>query len=123
MDAFGHINNVMFLKYVQSSRVNYWEQIGLTNYHKETGIGPLLAATSIQFKKQLNYPGDIEINAGVVKINNTSFQSKHIIIDDEGDICAEAEDVIVLFDFNKNEKVNCPDWLREKMEAVEKKSL
>ena len=25
MDVFGHVNNVMFMKYVQAARVHYWE--------------------------------------------------------------------------------------------------
>jgi len=24
MDLFGHVNNVMYFKYIQASRVNYW---------------------------------------------------------------------------------------------------
>ena len=29
MDLFGHINNVMYAKYIQSARVNFVEKIGI----------------------------------------------------------------------------------------------
>ncbi len=32
MDMFGHINNVMFFKFMQASRVNYWE---MSKFHED----------------------------------------------------------------------------------------
>ena len=44
LDYFGHVNNVSFYKYIQSSRINYWDQIGLRESHRKTNIGPLIAS-------------------------------------------------------------------------------
>ena len=29
LDAYGHVNNVMIMKYMQAARVHYWEELGL----------------------------------------------------------------------------------------------
>jgi acyl-CoA thioester hydrolase len=112
-DLFGHINNVMFNKYVQSARVNLWEQIGLTAYHQQTNIGATLAATSVQFKKPLHYPGQISIHSGISVFKNTSFVITHHIYNHAQELCATAEDVVVIFDYHKNEKVVIPEFIRE----------
>jgi len=120
MDMFGHINNVMFMKFIQASRVNYWEKMGIDQDFRKTGIGPMLASTSCQFKKPLFYPGTITVQAKVVSIGNTSFKLNHQILDQKGEIAALGEDVVVLFDFNKNEKVVIPEQIRDFIEAIEK---
>lgn len=42
LDLFGHVNNVAFLKYVQASRINYWETIGVTKLFDEKKMAPCL---------------------------------------------------------------------------------
>lgn len=123
MDLFGHVNNVAFMKYVQASRVNYWEAVGITALHKTTNTGPMLASTSCQFKKPLFYPGNVRIEAHISFIKNTSFGIRHQIFDAEGDIAAESDDVMVLFDFNKNEKAPFPFDIRLVIEQLEGKQF
>lgn len=119
MDLFGHINNVSYFKYIQASRVNYWESIGLTQLHNEMKLGPILASTSCSFLKPLFYPGDIVIEASVSFIKNTSFGIRHQILNSDNEIAATADDVIVLYDFIKSEKVAMPAELRQKIELQE----
>lgn len=121
LDYFGHVNNVSFFKYIQASRVNYWDKIGLTESHKNTNIGPMLASCKCDFKKPLFYPGQVTILARVDFIKNTSFSICHQIIDENGEIAAEAQDIMVMFDFNRNEKVVFPIALKELIEKIENK--
>lgn len=41
------------------------------------------------------------------------------MLDDKGQITAEAQDVMVLFDFNKNEKIPFSKELKDKIEQLE----
>lgn len=104
MDLFGHINNVSYFKYLQASRVDFWESLGIHRLHKEHNIGPALAKTSCSFLRPLHYPGTVRIELHVEWIKNSSFQLHHSIYDVNNTLCAEGEDVIVLFDYNKQEK-------------------
>ncbi|MFC2186103.1 acyl-CoA thioesterase [Peijinzhouia sedimentorum] len=123
LDYFGHVNNVSFYKYIQSSRVNYWDQIGLTESHRKTNIGPLLASCKCDFRMPLYFPGEITIMAKVAFIGNTSFSFQHLILNDKGEVAAEGQDIMVMFDFNKNEKVSFPIDLKQKIEALEGKGF
>ncbi len=121
LDYFAHVNNVSFFKYIQASRVHYWDTIGLTKSHRETNIGPMLASCKCDFKKPLLFPGEAIIHSRVDFIKNTSFSICHRILNNKGEIAAEAQDVMVMFDFNRNEKVPFPKDLKEKIERLESK--
>ena len=119
MDLFGHVNNVAYFKYIQASRVNYWEVSMLTKLFDENKIGPILLSTGCQFIKPLFYPGNIVVESRIEFIKNTSFGIHHRILNDQNEIAAEAHDVIVTFDFNKNEKVPVSDEFRKSVEMIE----
>jgi acyl-CoA thioester hydrolase len=123
MDLFGHINNVMFFKYIQASRVNYWESTGLYGKYMQTGIGPILASTGCRFLKPLHYPGEIVVQARMDFIKNTSFGLHHQLLDQKNEPAAEASDVIVMYDFNQHTKVAFPDWLRAEVEKLERRKF
>ena len=119
MDLFGHINNVAYFKYVQSSRVNCWELSGLAASFGTNKIGPILLSTACQFIKPLFYPGDIVVAVRVEFIKNTSFGLHYHILNQHGKVAAEAHDVIVMYDFNKNEKVAISDQFRKFVQDIE----
>ncbi len=119
MDLFGHVNNVSYFKYIQASRVNYWEISLLSKLFDEKKIGPILLSTGCQFIKPLFYPGNIVIESRIEFIKNTSFGIHHRILNDKNEVAAEAHDVIVTFDFNRNEKVPVPDIFRKAVAAIE----
>lgn len=123
LDYFGHVNNVSFFKYIQASRVNYWDHIGLTESHRKTKVGPMLASCKCDFKYPLYYPGRISILAAVAYIGNTSFSLSHLILNEEGRLAAEARDVMVMYDFNQNTKIGFPQELRERIEKLEGKKF
>ncbi len=110
---FGHINNVAYFKYIQAARVNSWEQCELQPLINEKSIGPVLLSTNCRFIKPLKYPGGILIKTSVEFIKNTSYGLFHSIFDFDNYLVAEAHDVIVMFDYQKNEKVQLIDSLRE----------
>jgi len=115
LDNFGHVNNLAIMKYVQSARVLYLDSVGLMRSQWEEGIGPILASIDCQFRKPLFYPGQITVYSKVDEIKNTSFRIQYEIYNDRKEIAAEAKDIIVLFDFNKQTKMSIPEELRKRL--------
>lgn len=121
LDLYGHINNVSFFKYLQASRINYWEKVAMEKLYDSQGLGPMLASTRCDFKKPLHYPGTITIRASVVEMRRTSFSIMHLITDEEGTLAAEGQDVIVLFNYRRGVKESIPNPLRSSIEMLEKR--
>lgn len=123
LDLFGHINNVMYFKYLQASRVGYWEKLGLDKLSANPSLGPLLAATHCDFRKPLYYPGNVEIRASIEFMKHTSFGIYHQIRNEQGELAAEGHDVIVLFDYQLGHKIAIPDHIRKSVEELEGKTF
>jgi acyl-CoA thioester hydrolase len=119
IDLFGHVNNLAIMKYVQAARVNYLELIDLMQLQTEKKIGPILASTNCQFRKPLFYPGQVTVYSRVDSIKNTSFRIQHRMYNDKHEVSAEAHDIIVFYDFNKNTKLPIPEAIRRKIESLE----
>ena len=119
LDVLGHVNNVMYFKYLQASRVNYWEKLGLNVIEFGQEMGPLLASTQCDFRRPLFYPNTITVRASVEFMKNTSFGICHQILNEKGELAAEGHDVIVLYNFKQGAKMVVPDDLRKKVEELE----
>lgn len=123
LDLFGHVNNVEFFKYLQSGRVNYWMKMGLFVDHEKTGTGPLLATAKCDFRLPLFFPGSIQICTRLAFMRNKSFGFHHYIFDPKGKVSAVGEDVVVMFDFRKNESIPIPENYRQAAEKIEGKEF
>lgn len=119
IDLFGHVNNIAILRYVQTARVNCLEAIGLMQSQAKDKIGPILASTSCQFRKPLFYPGKVTIHSSVDQIKNSSFRVRHSVCNSNREIVAEAQDIIVLFDFHKQNKLTIPNELRKRIRKLQ----
>lgn len=115
IDSFGHVNNVMFMKYVQAARLNFVAEIGLMHLHRTQNVGFMVAETNCQFKKELHFPGYVIINTIPLYAKNTSFSLEHALSNEDREIVAIAKDVLVVYDFNKNEKCLIPDVIKSKL--------
>ena len=45
MDSYQHVNNVVYFRYFENARLEYFRRLDWFEYEKQTGIGPILAAT------------------------------------------------------------------------------
>ncbi len=58
MDAFGHVNNTVYFRYMEQVRISWFEQLGMAGSNAD-GQGPVIVNASMEFLKQLHYPGDV----------------------------------------------------------------
>ncbi|WP_169737692.1 acyl-CoA thioesterase [Prolixibacter bellariivorans] len=123
LDYFGHVNNISYFRYIQTARVNYMEHIGLVESYSTEKKGPIVASCKCDFIQPLFYPGDITIRSSINFIKKTSFGIYHQILNDKGEIAADAQDVMVMFDFEKNAKSPVTAELREIIEQLENKHI
>jgi len=112
MDLFGHINNVAIMRYIQTARVHFWDQYDIPSLPGKNP-GPVLASANFKFLHSLVYPGNIHIKTWLKSMGNTSFTLHHEIYDQNGRLSAEAQDVIVMLDYEVRKKAPIPDEVRE----------
>lgn len=120
MDAFGHVNNTVYLRWFESARIAYFERIGLSGLAPQ-GVGPILARATCDYAIPLVYPDTVLAEATVAKLGNTSF-TMHYRVRSRAhglQVAAQGEGVVVLFDYAKGGKVPLDAALRGAIERVE----
>ena len=115
LDMYKHVNNISFMRYMQSGRVNFWEASGIYEMYENSNMGTMLVSTHCDFKKSLYYPGKAIVKTKLDFIKNSSFGLKHLILDEANEVCAEGKDVVVCYDFDKDKTFKIPEDLREKL--------
>ncbi|MCA9211491.1 MAG: acyl-CoA thioesterase [Planctomycetales bacterium] len=114
MDAFNHVNNVVYIRWFESSRIAYLETAGMRELLTAHGLGPILAAINCSYKRQLVFPGSVTIGARVSNVGRTSLTVSHRVVDDQSvALAAEGESVIVVFDFDNQRPVRMPEDVKE----------
>ncbi|QTD98620.1 acyl-CoA thioesterase [Streptomyces cyanogenus] len=94
MDAYGHVNNAVFIRYLEEARINF-----LFRPDKEFKQGSVVARHEIDYKRQLvhrHHPVDIEL--WVTEIKAASFTIAYEVKDDDL-VYVRASTVVVPFDF------------------------
>ena len=119
-DAFGHVNNVTYLRWCESLRVEYLIRIDLFPSLPPAGVGPILASIKCDYKWPLVFPDTVEVGARVTRIGNTSFKMDHRIVSRNlGRVAAEAESVIVVLDYALGHPVPVPEETRQRIAEIE----
>jgi acyl-CoA thioester hydrolase len=80
MDAFGHVNNVVYFRYLENARIEYLRRIDWVGQPALGGIGPILQTISARFRRPLTYPDTIQVGARVTDIAADRFTMEHQIV-------------------------------------------
>lgn len=120
MDALMHVNNVVYFRWWESSRLAYGEKVGLIREGNIKKITTVLVKMECNFRQQLVYPDRVQIGARLKRIGNSSVDIEHRLISTSRQtIAADAVSTVVMFDFEKQETVRIPDELRQRMAELE----
>jgi len=121
MDAFQHVNNIVYFKHFESVRISYFEKINLLEVMDRTGIGPILASTQCRYKIPLTYPDHVTVCAKVDMIEKDRFMMKYAAISHKHKkVAAFGEGMLVTFDYQNNKKTPIPDEIKKRIIVLEK---
>ena len=113
-DALGHINNVEFIRYFESGRVNYVENTSDVPFSPEMKEGWILADIQCSYIQQVHYPQELEICSCMSKLGNKSATvTAHIYRKGEKVPVATSKGVVVWFDFVAQKTKRIPDGMRQ----------
>ena len=118
LDTFGHVNNAVYLTYFEHARTSMW--LALTGGSSSKDVGFIVARTECDFHHQLSME-PIEIRVRIGDMRTTSFDTLYEIRTDNGlQVAAAGRVVVVLFDWEKNQKTPITDELRDKVRMFQK---
>jgi acyl-CoA thioester hydrolase len=110
VDELGHVNNAVFLTYLEEARIGFLQPLGAT------ASGMILARVEIDFRAPLRTGDELEIGVRPVGVGTKSFELAYEIRARDT-VAAEAKTVLVSFDYETGLAVEVPQAWREALAA------
>jgi acyl-CoA thioester hydrolase len=118
-DSFGHVNNVIYLRWAETARVEYLTRAGIWRHYEETGVGPIVANINCDYRRALQYPETVRVGARVAHIGNSSIRMTHKVVSSDGEVAAELSTVLVLYDYRSSRPVPVSPEMRDAIAKIE----
>jgi acyl-CoA thioester hydrolase len=124
LDAFGHVNNLVYLRWAETGRIEYLLRVGQLPELPPSGVAPIVASVKCDYRRVMNYPDTVFIGTRISRIGNTSFQMDHRLVSRNlDDIAAEVTSTLVMLDYKNNKPVPVSAEARSLIGAIEGRSF
>lgn len=127
-DPLGHVNNAVYLTYLEQARFFHWRALwgasGEAPRPGERGGSPpqgvdvpgvILARAEIDYRRPAKYGDTLDIRLGIAGFGRTSFTYEYEIVHAGGDLIANARTIIVSFDYAAGRPVPIPEAMRQQL--------
>ncbi|MFF9481120.1 acyl-CoA thioesterase [Streptomyces sp. NPDC014733] len=99
MDAFGHVNNAVFVRYLEEARIDFMERLAPGNGSVSFTGGSVVARHEIDYVRPLVHRhAPVTVELWVTKISAASMTVAYEV-KDEGALYLRASTVVVPYDF------------------------
>jgi acyl-CoA thioester hydrolase len=115
-DKLGHVNNVSIASYIEAGRCDLYYKL-MHDAGTDARIDFVLARAAIDFRREIFYPGTVEVGSRFIRLGNRSITTGYGIF--VGEACvATAECVNVFFDMETRTSIAPDGRLRTLLEAA-----
>lgn len=95
-DVMGHINNVAYARLFEESRIRFGLALhgsdNLSHFGRRDRL--MLVATHIFYLAEMNYPSDVTVGVGVMRIGSSSYTLSCAMFNEQGDCVAVNQSTI-----------------------------
>jgi acyl-CoA thioester hydrolase len=122
IDALGHVNNAVFVSYIEQARVRYFASVLGLDISQRFPL--ILARVALDYTAPVLLGEPLEVGTRVDWIGRTSFAMAHRLVagEDRHEV-AHSETVIVAYDYGVARPMPVPDAWRAAMVAHEGRDL
>ena len=116
MDAFGHVNNVLYYRYMESARIRYMDELNIFQHDVYT----VVASNQCKYTRPVFYPDQLKIGARVEEMRNSALRMSYLLWSEQQQaIVALGEAVMVCVDKENMLKLPIPEIIRQKVTKIE----
>lgn len=120
MDAMGHVNNIVYLRWFECARIAYFERIGWLEAGRVNGVGPILHSTQARFRAAVKWPDTISVGTRVSGLEDDRFTMLYEVRSHALQrVAAEGSGIVVCYDYRRGAKAALPPEVRERIAKLE----
>ena len=119
MDSMGHVNNAKYVSYLEEARVRWLAAVPGVSFSMQETVMPVVAATNVNYRMPIVWPGDVVVELFVEKLGNSSVTIGHRILDqkDESVLYSDGNVVVVWMDTRTGRSAPLPEAIRAAVAA------
>ncbi|MCB1141257.1 MAG: acyl-CoA thioesterase [Leptospiraceae bacterium] len=120
MDAFGHVNNVEYVRYFERIRAEYFSYLQLwENDGKHPKSGMVIVNINMDYRKQATYPQKLNSYLKTSSLNRKIFKMDLLILDESSDVVVTARGTFLWYDFVNSKTIPLPEAFLLKVKEYE----
>ena len=109
IDSFGHVNNAVFLTYIEDARIMYFKRWNVTEKKRSL----IVASIKIDYLMQIEHPSDLIVGQKLSRIGNSSFDIQSaIFLNNDPKPAANSVVSCVCFDYEQSKSVPVYDEIK-----------
>ena len=115
VDPFGHVNQAVYLSYLEQARTKYWESVvGIR--HDRTPVA--IARQEIEYRSPILLDDEVTVRQAIRELGESSFRIDYEIQAGET-VAATAEVILIAFDPETQSSIPISDEWRAPIEEYE----
>lgn len=124
MDALQHVNNVVYFRYFETARIDYFTHLKLMEELQRTQIGPVLSETQACYKIPVTFPDTLLIGSRITSVQADRFSMEYQVVSQKlGKVTTVGSATVVMFNFKTGEKALLPPTVLEAIHTLQGESV
>ena len=112
-DLLGHVNNAVYLSYLEQARIGYWQRL---NGSAGVPRSFILARAECDYRAPATLGDRLVVRVAVAAVGRTSFTLDYEVLNARTrQVVATAKTVQVMYDYSAGRSIPIPDDVRAKL--------
>lgn len=118
MDSYGHVNNIIYMQYLEEARIAWFKQIGVPM--SNVPFGPVVLQTQHTYLKPVVHPATVvvELRAGAAGRNSLVIEHRLTTSEDPHTLYGEGYCKLVWIDYQSGRSVALPEHVRTPFNVI-----
>ncbi len=118
MDALQHVNNVVYFRYFETARIDFFTQLGFLKDLQVTGVGPVISENNARYKRPVTFPDTVHVGVKISDIEQDRFMMHYTVFSESQDaVTTVGSSQVVMFNFKTGKKAQLNDELLAALKA------
>jgi acyl-CoA thioester hydrolase len=116
MDAFAHVNNVHYFRYMEQTRVEFFEKLG---FLAGKNASLVIVNAGCTYLKPFTYPGTVEVRMYAAEPGRSSMETRYdLVLQGADELYATGQAKVVWIDQASGRSAPIPEELRRAMDKL-----
>ncbi|ABK46330.1 thioesterase superfamily protein [Shewanella sp. ANA-3] len=112
MDALQHVNNVVYFRYFETARIDFFNRLFPLDALYKSGVGPVISENQARYKRPVTFPDTLLVSVSISDIQSDRFTMHYQAFSKQQQaITTLGSSVAVMFNFKTGQKAELPTEL------------